>query len=303
MSDIPRVDLPEGVVIMDGGMGMELENRGAKEPSELWSAAALLNAPDLVRQVHEEYIRAGARIITTNTYSSGRKRLRKFGYEEHFESFNNLAGELAGQARKNCGEPVLIAGSLPPMDRSYRPDMVHEIDDLQAQIGELAGVLAPHVDFFICETMSTAAEALGTVRGAAPHGKPIWVSWTLNDRGSDKLRSGETIEEAVALLDGLPVSGFLVNCCAAESITAVMPKLAALGDFSIGGYANGFHHIDNLEIVSRGLSKRKRGHRHDITPDSYLDHARDWISAGAKVVGGCCEIGPNYIARLKESLN
>ena len=108
------------------------------------------------------------------------------------------------------------------------------------------------------------------------------------------------MSEAAAALEGVPVSGFLANCCAPESITAAMPELAALGPWPCGGYANGFAAVPAGWGSADGIAAL--GVRRDLGPDAYLEHVRGWIAAGARLVGGCCEIGPEHIARLREAL-
>ena len=298
---VPTVPLPAGVVLMDGGMGQELRRRGLTGgPPGLWSANALLQSPDTVLEVHRDYIRAGARIITTNTYSTKRPRLEPAGIGDQLEALNRLAGELACRARDELDREVLIAGSLAPLYGSYRPDLVRPFAEILPLYREQAEILAPYVDLFLCETMSSAAEARAAAAGAASTGKPVWVAWTLDERGEGRLRSGESVSEAAAALADLPVSGLLANCCAPESITAAMPELAALGPWPCGGYANGF------AVVPAGWGPgdpiAALGVRQDLGPDAYARHVQGWIAAGARLVGGCCEIGPEHIARLREVL-
>lgn len=299
---IPAVQLPEGVVLMDGGMGQELIHRGLTDgPPGLWSANALLRSPETVLEIHRDYIRAGARIITTNTYSTKRSRLEPVGLGDRFEALNRLAAELACRARDEAGADILIAGSLPPLHGSYRPDLVRQSDEILPLYREQAEILAPYVDLFLCETMSTAAEGLAAATGAAATGKPVWVAWTLDETGTGVLRSGESVSAAAAALDGLPVSAFLVNCCPPESITAAMPELAGLGPWPCGGYANGFASVPGQ--WGPGDPVEHLGHREDLGPDAYARHVQAWIAAGARLVGGCCEIGPEHIARLRAMLS
>jgi len=301
MADIPTVTLPRPVVVMDGGMGQELLARSAAGEHPLWSANALIEEPDLVREVHADYVRAGAEIILTNTYSLIRHRLAAHGIEDRYRELNALAGRLAQQACNGAGNGTLIAGSLPPLFGSYRPDTVKPFSEIEPLYREQAEILAPYVDFFICETMSSAAEARAAVSAAAGTGKPVWVAWTLVDDGRPLLRSGETIAEAAQALEGLGVSGFLANCCAPESITAAMPALAALGQSVVGGYANGFRGIPKgWSSTESGIDAL--GTRDDLGPDSYAGHVESWIDRGARVVGGCCEIGPAHIAEIRDRL-
>jgi S-methylmethionine-dependent homocysteine/selenocysteine methylase len=300
MSAIPTVSLPDGPVLMDGGMGMELKKRGFG--GEHWSASALIDAPHAVRELHEDYIRAGAQIILTNTYGTIRRRFAESDVTDRFTKLNVLAGELACEARANTDPNVLIAGSLPPYFGSYRPDLTHDFAKIEPMYREQASLLAPYVDFFICETMSTAEEARGAVSGAASTGKPVWVSWTVLDDSSGLLRSGESPTEAWAALRGLPVSGLLLNCSAPEAIGAAIPELVSLSDWPVGGHGNAFGGIpggwfgknDGLDVL---------GKRDDLDPDGYARQVQKWIRVGAKVVGGCCEIGPAHIARMRDLIS
>ena len=164
-------------------------------------------------------------------------------WEDRFAELNLLACDLAKEAREQAGEAgkgVRIAGSLPPLRGSYRPDLVGPFEEIFPRYQEQAGILAPHVDLLLCETMSGGAEAYGAARAAVETGLPVWVSFTLHENHSGLLRSGETVAEAVAKLEDLPISGILANCCAPESITAAMPDLVATGAEVVGGYANTF---------------------------------------------------------------
>ena len=301
MAEIPTVTLARQVVVMDGGMGQELLARGDTGSHPLWSAKALIDDPDLVRSVHADYIRAGAEIIITNTYSLLRHKLAAHGIEDRYRDLNALAGALAGQAREAAGNGVLIAGSLPPLFGSYQPDTVRPFAEIEPLYREQAEILAPYVDFFICETMSSAAEGRAAASAATATGKPVWVAWTLVDDGRPLLRSGETIAEAALALAGLDVSGWLANCCAPESISAAMPELEAIGRGVIGGYANGFRGIpDGWAASASGIAAL--GSRDDLGPGDYARHVETWIDRGARVVGGCCEIGPAHIAEIRDRL-
>ncbi len=295
-----NIALPKGTVLLDGGMGRELRRRGVPILHTIWSANALLVAPDIVRQVHVDFIDAGADIITTNTYGVIRAELAKEGVEERCAELNAMAGRLAVEARDRCGRQVAIAGSLPPLRGSYRPDLVGSFAEIEPLYREQAECLAPFVDFFLCETMSSGAEAVAAATAATRTGKPVWVSWTLHENRSGRLRSGETIEEAAALLALLPISAFLVNCCPPESITAAMPALAKLGATPVGGYANTFQPVPEDWVMDGDKdSDGLLGVRQDLDPDAYARHARHWLAAGARILGGCCGTGPEHIARLK----
>lgn len=300
---MPTLDLPR-VVLLDGGMGRELRFRGIEILDSIWSANGLLEAPEIVRQIHIDYIAAGANIITTNTYGVIRANLAKEGIESRFVELNTLACTLALEARETAGSSALIAGSLPPLGGSYRPDLVGEFDDIIPLYQEQAELLAPHVDLLLCETMSSAAEAKAAALAAGQTGKPVWVAWTLHEDQSGRLRSGETISEAAAALNGLPVSGYLANCCAPESITGAIPELVATAAKYAGGYANTFKPVpEDWEIDGHKQTDGLLVLRSDLDPDSYAKHVADWLKAGATVIGGCCGTRPAHIARLREMLD
>jgi S-methylmethionine-dependent homocysteine/selenocysteine methylase len=293
--------LPGPVALLDGSMGQELINRGVTGHGLLWSAGALLASPDTVRDVHLDYISAGADIITTNTYSTNRVVLAQAGIENRFSELNELACRLAVEARDHSGRPVLIAGSLPPFGESYRPDLVGAFDEIEPLYREHAQLLAPHVDLILCETMSSAEEALAAATGASVTGKPVWVSWTIADEGKPVLRSGESIEQACQAIAGLEIDAMLLNCSLPEAITAGLPTLAAMTDKPVGAYGNAFtpippmweHHEDEDLPPART----------DLGRETYSGFAQQWINSGARIVGGCCEIGPAHIAELRKLID
>jgi S-methylmethionine-dependent homocysteine/selenocysteine methylase len=298
---VPDPQLPQRTILLDGGMGRELRFRGVDVMTSIWSARALIDAPQVVREVHRDFIDAGADIITVNSYGIVKSSLAWAGIEDRFEALNLLACKLAEEARDESGRSVVVAGSLPPLAGSYRPDRVGKFEEIEPLYREQAEVLAPHVDLLLCETMSSADEARAAAVAATQTGKPVWVSWTLHEDRSGRLRSGETLEDALKALAGLPVSGVLANCCAPESITRAVPWLAHAGLGYVGGYANTFQPIpEDWDLTGDKKGDGSLGLRTDLDPERYAAHAEDWLEAGATVIGGCCGTRPAHIARLKQ---
>lgn len=293
--------LPGPVTLLDGSMGQELINRGEGGKGVLWAAEALFTSPATVLQIHKDYIRAGADIICTNSYSTIRNKFEPSGQMNRFDEMNRLAGQLAVEARDTSGRDVLIAGSLPPQRGSYRPDLVGRFDEIEPLYREQAELLEPFVDLFICETMSSAEEARAALIGASSAGKPVWVSWTLADSGAPLLRSGETIEHAVAELEGLGVSALMLNCSAPEAITTGLPELTARTDLPVGAYANGFTPIPHRWDYTSDDDLPPP--RTDLGPRAYAAHASNWIDAGVSIIGGCCEVGPAHIKCLRKLID
>ena len=184
--------------LLDGGMGQEIVNRGGKGGYGEWAVAAVYEDADLVRQIHCDYIRAGADVITTNTYGTTRIRLRHAGIEQRFEELARTAGELALAARAECGRPeVKVAASLPPLEASYANEFALSFDETAAQFGELMDLLAPYADIYLGETLSTRFEARAFLQAASARGKTVWLALTLDDHGSTKLRGGESLEAVI----------------------------------------------------------------------------------------------------------
>jgi len=285
-------------ILLDGGMGQELVRRGYDSPV-IWAARALMEAPTVVREAHEAFIDAGAEIITTNTYSTVPKILARVGKADRFGELVTLARDLAREAASR--KPgTLVAGSLPPLGSSYQADKVDSVADMRPIYDEMAGLLAPGVDLFLCETMTNAAQARVAAEAAAKTGKPVWVSWTIQDSGSNRLRSSETIRQALDALEGVTVEAALFNCCSPEAITGAIPELRGETTRKVGGYANAFRPI--ADDYSRDRDGR-RALRQDVTPEAYANAADRWLTHGADIVGGCCGTGPEHISLLRRTID
>jgi len=279
-------------LLLDGGMGLELRRMGLASRT-LWAAAALFEAPDAVVSVHRAFTEAGADVITTNNFGATPHTLAMEGKAERLTDYLDRAVDLALRARRESGRPVRIAGCLPPLVESYRPDLVADEATMAATYGHMAARLARGVDLILCETMSSAAEARAAARQAAATGKEVWVAWSLGEDG--RLRSGETLEAAHAALNRIPVSGYLVNCCTAELVTAALRCLRPLTDRRIGAYPNGMQPLPaDFSIATAAPHPLRR----DLTVADYLELAVAWRAEGADIIGGCCGIGPAYIAAL-----
>lgn len=292
--------LPKGLILLDGGMGQELINRGVSGQGVLWSAKALFDNPAAVQAVHEDYIRAGADIITTNSYACIRNNFEPLGLLDRLGEMNRLAAMLARQARDKAGKNVLIAGSMGPQNGSYRPDLVGSYDETEALYREQAGFLAPFVDLFICETMSCIREARAAASAALATGKPVWLSWSIEDSGEARLRSGEPIRDAWQDIGGMGVDAVLLNCSPPEAIGKVLPGLVALSDVPVGAYANAFTPIPEKWDFHGETSIPPS--RTDVTPEVYTEQAAQWLKSGARIIGGCCEVGPTHIEYLHKTL-
>ncbi|WP_176508093.1 MULTISPECIES: homocysteine S-methyltransferase family protein [Pseudomonas] len=294
------------MVVLDGGMGRELQRSGAPFRQPEWSALALSEAPEAVVGVHAAFIAAGAQVITSNSYAVvpfhiGEERFAKEGLQ-----LASVAGQLARRAADASAQPVQVAGSLPPLFGSYRPDLFQPERVAEVLTPLLQG-LAPHVDLWLAETQSLIAEVRAIHSHLPADGKPFWVSFTLQDEDVDavpRLRSGEPVADAIEAVASLGVAAVLFNCSQPEVIGAALEVArtvidARQADIAIGAYANAFPPQPKQATANDGLDEL----REDLDPPGYLVWARDWRARGASLIGGCCGIGPEHIAEIKRGLD
>ena len=289
------------ITVLDGGMGDEISARLEGAATGLWSAKALIDNPELVVDLHKEFIEAGARIIITNTYSTIPHYLDKAGMADRYIELTRLGGKLACRAAEESGEDVQIAGSLPPLSESYRPDLVPPVDEALPVYRNLVEALDDYVDLYICETMSTAEEAVTASTQALKYGggKPVYVSWTLEETPGSGLRSGETVKTAFDALAHLDIAGFMFNCAFPEAIEAALLELRPLTDKPLGCYPNRTDRVLSGWTLDNDIALDSRA---DIDEQYFVALAQRCIDAGATIVGGCCAIGPAYIKALADSL-
>ncbi len=286
------------ITILDGGMGQELVRRVGKA-TPLWAMQALLDAPDLVRAVHDDFFAAGAEVATTNTYAVLPDRLAAFGLSERLGELIETSCRLAAQARDAAGHG-LVAGSLGPLGFSYQPDNAPPPETAAEIYADVARHHAPVVDVLILETMSSVDQARGALMGAGLAGKPIWLALSVNDSDGTKLRSDEALADIEPLISEFAPERVLLNCSRPEAVSEGLPILAKLHPH-VGAYANGFTQIaDDFNKI--GATTDLLSTRRDLGPAAYAAFAQDWVAAGARTVGGCCEVGPAHIDVLAKCL-
>jgi S-methylmethionine-dependent homocysteine/selenocysteine methylase len=287
------------ITLLPGGLGQELLSRAETQPTGLWATRFLIDNPDLVKELHRDYFVAGAGIATTNSYAIHRDRLAPFGVEDRFVELHQQACQLAVSARQEHGSG-LVAGSMGPTGRSYRPDLAPPAEQAAELYAEIACLQAPYVDIHLCETMSSVEQARGAVMGATAANKPVWLAVTVDDEDGTKLRSGEPLTEIIPLIIEFNLEALLINCSAPEAVDQAIPLLANRA-VPIGAYANGFVEIAK-DFLHQGATVELLEKRTNLEPKTYADFVDGWIKHGATIVGGCCEVGPAHIAELATRL-
>ena len=300
-----RLDAGE-VLILDGAMGTELELLGAPVDKSVWCAPALGSHPELVRQAHETYLDAGADILTTYTYTCGRRALEDAGHGDYVREWTARAAQVAIEARDNRadGRPVYVAGSISNYGNANEPDEAR----LRANFTEASGILAESgVDMIFLEMTGTRVDqALLAIEAVSGHGLPVCLSVSCAvDRESGEAMLGieesqkhspratyhEPLADAARKLTGSGISALLIMHSDLKAAGPGVQAMRGSYDGPIGAYANaGRWEPPNWVFVDQ------------VTPQEYLAEASGWVGAGAQVVGGCCGIGPTHIRALRDGL-
>jgi homocysteine S-methyltransferase len=290
-----RLDRGE-VLILDGATGTELERRGVPMDDAAWDAAALLTHPDTVREVHEDYVRAGADIIITNTFATARHVLEPAGMGERFHELNTRAVALAKEARENVADgSVFIAGSISTFTAWYDYGYEPGAERAQANYREQAEVLAASgVDMIALEMMRDIEQTSYALEAAMTTGLPVWIGFSCKttDEGAVVLWDGDhTLTEALEQIPPLGTSLVSIMHTLTEDTSATLQEVNAHWSGPLGAYPHSGEFImPNWQYIDM------------ISPKDFAAEARLWLEIGAQLIGGCCGIGPEHIRLLKERL-
>ena len=293
-----RLDRKE-IIILDGGIGSEMLRRGVT-----WEGHKVDSEPDAIRSIHADYIRAGADVISTNTFQLARR-----SYQNHFADLEHMrhigATDLerraapliregvkrALEAREQQGRPeVCVAGAMTTLDWCFRPDMAPSLDDMRAEYRETVQAFQDGgADFMLFETFNSSKEARMALEVARELGIPAWVGFVCDNGG--RLLNGETAEQLRQGLADVEPDVLLFNCAPVPDITRALGELSKAYRKPLGGYA----HVGRFDPPDWMFTD-------EYPPDQYLAAGRDWMRLGAQVLGGCCGTTPAHIEALKRGL-
>ena len=293
-----RLDRKE-IIILDGGIGSEMLRRGVT-----WEGHKVESHPDAIRSIHADYIRAGADVISTNTFQLARR-----SYLNHFADLDHMrhigapdiehrAAPLiregvtrALEAREQQGRPeVCVAGAMTTLDWCFRPDMAPSLEDMRAEYGETVQAFKHGgADFMLFETFNSSKEARMALEAARDLGIPAWVGFVCDSEG--RLLNGETAGQLKQGLAGIEPDVLLFNCAPVPDITRALREVSKAYHKPLGGYA----HLGRFDPPDWMFTD-------EYPPEQYLSAAREWSSIGAQVLGGCCGTTPAHIEALKRGL-
>ena len=293
--------------ILDTGMGTELQERGINVPDwkqSIWSADALIHDPQSVREIHLANIEAGSNVIITNNYYVTPNILKRENLESDFISLVQRSIDLANDA-KSGRDGVIIAGSFPPIETSFRPDLTPENNQITDFYNDLLEIMKGQVDIIICETMSSIREGKIACEIALKEFDEVWLSWTTRGVDGSKLISGEPLEDAIMVGNEIGAKCQLLNCTATDLVTDHLETMKKANAF--GAYANShaLKDSDEIEDLGEGVDA-DINHYHNcvqLSPDEYAKQAKIWFDEGAYVIGGCCQTGPEHIRAFVEIIS
>ena len=289
--------------VLDGGMGQELLARGMIPKGTLWSANAILdkNYHRLLRDTHRDFVKAGAEVIVTTTFTTRRKRLKENNIEDKFEYLNKKAGEIAQEIKKEFPN-ILIAGGIPPQELTYEADERNE-EDITKTFNEQARLLNPYVDFFYFDVWSSIREFKCGIKAIKEFKKPYLIGIHISE--GTNLPSGEKISDIKAILDD-QLLGVMLSCVSPENYEKNLEEIKNL-NVPFGFKLNGFittkpkdGYTSSYFKNSGGNPNEFLGQRHDLTPDVIGKIVKNFKQNGATILGGCCETRPAHIKAMAE---
>jgi len=287
--------------ILDGGMGQELLARGMESNGTLWSANALLEEKyhKLLLDTHLDFIKSGAEVIVTNTFTLRKKRLRDNKIEDKFEYLNKKAGEIAKKT-KEFYPHVLVAGGLPPQNDTYEAD-TRDSNEIKENFFEQAKILNPFVDFFYLDVLSSVKEINLGIEAITSFNKPYLIGAHISE--GTKLPSNENISDIITKINHKNLLGLILSCISPENYEKNLNEIKNLG-IPFGFKLNAFITTVSKEgyiakyTKSNGNPNEFLGQRKDLNPKKMSEFAKKFKDAGATILGGCCETRPSHIKEI-----
>ena len=289
------------LIVLDGGTGTDIQRRGVPMNGQFWCAMANLTHPDTVREVHEDYIRAGAEIVTANTYASSPLSFSYHGRADEIENIDRVAVQLAREAvQRVATTPVAVAGSISTMspivegtDQAARSDWdpaeVRPLYEKKARVLMEAGC-----DLLIMEMMRDFETSLWATEAAVATGLPVWVGMSVERDDDGALVSFDNQTHSLAeLTRGLMSTGADVALVMHNEISTTDDALTIMQqewNGPVGAYPEaGYFAMPNWVFK-------------EISTDEFVTACRRWREAGATILGGCCGINPTHIEALSNAV-
>jgi len=283
-------------IILDGGTGTDIQRRGAPMSGETWCAEVNLTHPGIVRAVHEDYIRAGADIITANTFATSALSFNHYGRDDELLKIDGAAVAIAKQAA--AGKPVAVAGSVSTM-RPVAPGTDRTLKDREwpeAQARDLfrrkvENLAKAGVDLLMMEMMRDVDYSVYATEAAITTGLPVWVGISVERGEGGKLvgfgREDQLLDDVAKRLSATRPAVMNIMHTSPNDTGEALVTLRKYWSGPMGVYPeSGYFKMPDWQFVDV------------ITPQDLVAKSHDWQTKGASIFGGCCGIGAEHIAAL-----
>src|SRR5579859_5009411 len=293
--------LQQRPLLCDGAMGSLLYARGITY--EQCFDALNLSQPELITNIHREYISAGAEVIETNSFGANRAKLETYNLGDRVREINFRAVRLAREAREISGQPVFVAGAVGPTGRPLQAPDEHRLLDLRTIFREQIEALQEGgADLLILETFSSLAELRQAILAAKEvGGLPIVAQMSFYEDGHTL--SGQSAARVAAVLSDMGVDVMGANCSVgpAATLDALEEMIAEVNLHHDGAQSN--THLFSAQ-PNAGLPTRIDNRFFYVsTPDYFADYALRFAKAGVRLIGGCCGTTPHHIAAMRKALD
>ncbi|GGX04239.1 homocysteine S-methyltransferase [Streptomyces chartreusis] len=293
--------LAAGTVVLDGGMSNQLESAGHDLSDELWSARLLAEVPEAITEAHLAYFEAGADVAITAGYQATFEGFAKRGIgRERAAELIALGVELAREAvararAEGIARPLWVAASVGPYGAmladgsEYRGRYGLSVAELERFHRPRLEVLAgARPDVLALETVPDTDEAEALLRAVRGLGVPAWLSYSV---AGDRTRAGQPLEEAFALAAGVDeVIAVGVNCCAPEDVEGAVETAVRVTGKPVVVYPNS------------GEAWNAAARAWDGRSTFTAEEVQGWRASGARLIGGCCRVGPEVIGSIARTL-
>ena len=291
------------LILLDGGIGTEVMRRGVR-----WRQHGIEDAPDVIRDIHVDYLEAGVDVLTTHTFNLTKRNFINFFRDAEHMALIGPAGlptkakelcraavSLAKEALTQTGkaETVPLAGSIAPVMHLFRPDLSPSQDDCLTHHSECVEILSDcGVDFIFFESMNNTREAQAALQAAAEFDLPVWMSFVPGMDGN--LLNGEPLLDAANLARSQGAKAVLVSAASLSMITKSLPNIingspcgakAIVGRYSPPSWKPDFY--PNFVDTDK------------VSPEKYAQEVNSWLDQGAQIVGGSSGTTPKHIRALR----
>ena len=283
------------VILIDGGTGTEMQRKGAPMSGEVWCALATRSHPEILRAVHDDYITAGAEVVTANTYASSPLMLQGNGLLDQMEELDRMAVKIAREARDAAGRPIAVAGSMSAMrpmipgTDKIRTDFSMSERDVRPLYQKKAEILAEAgCDMIIMEMMRDLDYSMWATEAAVATGLPVWMGISVHRREDGELvgfnRPDYALEDLIEPLMAAGTKVALVMHTSVPDTDEALPTVFEHWKGPVGAYPeSGYFTIPDWVFG-------------EVSPEEFATKCQEWLAQGVKVLGGCCGISPEHIA-------